>query len=266
MTYRLDRENRRTGKATIAILGAIFFIVVFFWPSLQPFIYRTTEPLTKRVFEIAGGIHIVPDFIRVYFSSRATLEERETTLKSQVESLENRLAEQDLRMKELSLLFKETATTTTPTYSVPIVASSLAQDVTQIYATLILSKGFGEGVEVGNKVYLRGRQVVCVIKDVYARTSQCELFSGFGNKVEAVTASSSVNLTLEGRGGHYIANIVRDTDVIVGEKILLREDQTFILGEVAEVFNNDQDTSWHLLIRGAYNPSASSLYYIEKSI
>jgi cell shape-determining protein MreC len=182
-----------------------------------------------------------------------------------VETLENHIAEQDVRLRELSSLFTD-ASTTKQDYALPVVASSLAQDVTRVYATLILSKGFGEGVEVGDKVYLRGRQVVCFIKDVYARTSQCELFSGFGNTVEGVTASSSVNITLEGRGGHYIANIVRDTDVIIGEKILLREDQSFILGEVAEVFNNDQDTSWHLLIRGAYNPAASSLYYIQKSI
>jgi cell shape-determining protein MreC len=265
MTYRLDREKRRTGKTTLAIIGGVFFVIVFFWPSIQPFVYKVSEPLSKRVFELVGGAHVVPEFVRVYFSSRSLLQEEQSKLKAQIESLENRTVEQDLRLRELSLLFENMASTS-PKYNLPIVASSLAQDVTRVYATLILSKGFSEGVEVGNKVYLRGRQVVCVVKDVYARTSQCELFSGFGNKVEAVTASSSINLTLEGRGGHYIANIIRDTNVMVGERILLREDQSFVLGEVAEVFNNDQDTSWHLLIRGAYNPSASSLYYIDKSI
>jgi hypothetical protein len=119
-------------------------------------------------------------------------------------------------------------------------------------------------VEVNNKVYLRGRHIVCMIKEVYAKTSLCELFSGYGNKVDGVTSSSSINVTLEGRGGHYIANIMRDSDVVVGEKVLLREDQSFVLGEVVEIFNNDQDTSWHILVRGAYNPVSSSLFYIQK--
>ncbi len=264
MTYLLDRNSRRSGKVALPFLAGLFFVIIFFWPTIQPLVYKTTEPVTKRVFELFGSVHIVPRFVSVYFSSRSSLLKEQDSLQRKVETLENQIVEQDSRLRELSSLFIN-ASTTKQDYSVPVVASSLAQDVTRVYATLILSKGFGEGVEAGDKVYLRGRQIVCFIKDVYARTSQCELFSGFGNTVEGVTASSSVNITLEGRGGHYIANIVRDTEVVVGEKILLREDQTFVLGEVAEVFNNDQDTSWHLLIRGAYNPAVSSLYYIQKS-
>ncbi len=265
MTYLLDRGRRRGGRIISVLLAVALLGIVFFWPTIRPFVYKVTEPVTKRAFELFGGVHIVPEFITVYFSSRSSLQETQRVLESQIETLENRVVEQDLRLRELVALF-DNASTTKSEYSLPVVAASLSQDVTRIYATLILSKGFGEGIEVGDKVYLRGRQVVCFIKDVYARTSQCELFSGFGNTVEGVTASSSVNITLEGRGGHYIANILRDTDVLVGEKVLLREDQSFVLGEVAEVFNNDQDTSWHLLIRGAYNPSATSLYYIQKSI
>ncbi len=265
MTYLLDRSNRRGGKAAPVFLAVLFFVIVFFWPSIQSTVYKTTEPVTKRVFELIGGVHIIPEFMRIYFSSRSSLQQQQQLLQSRVETLENHIAEQDIRLREMYSLFTD-APSTKQDYSIPVVASSLAQDVTRVYATLILSKGFGEGVEVGNKVYLRGRQIVCIIKDVYAKTSQCKLFSGFGNTVEGVTASSSVTITLEGRGGHYIANIMRDTNVFVGEKVLLREDQSFVLGEVAEVFNNDQDTSWHLLIRGAYNPSASSMYYIEKSI
>ncbi len=264
MTYLLDRSNRGGKKPALFILAIFFFVVIFFWPTIQPFIYKTVEPVTRRTFELLGGVHILPEFIGLYFSSRAVLQQEHELMQSHIEALENQIVEQDLRLRELSLLFVD-ATTTKQSYPLPIIASSLAQDVTRVYSTLILSKGFSEGVEEGGKVYLRGRQIVCFIKDVYARTSQCELFSSFSKTVEGVTASSSVNVTLEGRGGHYIANIVRGTNIYIGEKILLREDQSFVLGEVVEVFDNDQDTSWHILIRGAYNPSASSLYYIQKA-
>lgn len=263
MTYHLDR-GRRGGKKIWWIAGLFFFMLVFFWPSIKPFIYKGIEPLTKRSFELLGGVYIVPEFIRIYFSSRETLREESRLLKSEIETLENKTAEQESALRELSELLGGSSTSSVR-YGVPVVASSLAQDITKVYSSIILSKGYGDGIGVGDKVYLRKRQVICHIKEVYARTSLCELYSGFGNSVLGVTASSSVNITLEGRGGHYIANILRDTTVTVGEKILLKEDQSFVIGEVAEIFNNDQDTSWHILIRGEYNPVSSSLYYVETS-
>lgn len=263
MIYRLDRGERRKKRSAALGAFAVFCIMVFFWPSIRPFIYKGLEPLSKRVFELTGGVYIVPEFLRVYFSSRSTLVENTNLLQSQVEALENKLAEQELTLRELQALLGDTSSTSIK-YGIPIIASSLAQDVTRIYSTIIFSKGYGDSVGIGDRVYLRKRQIVCEVKEVYARTSLCELYSGFGKKVEGVTASSSINLTLEGRGGHYIANVMRDTDIAVGEKILLREDQSFVLGVVAQVFNNDQDTSWRILVRGEYNPANASLYYMEK--
>ncbi len=263
MTYRFDKGRRgERNRATIA-LSVFFCCVVFFWPTLKPFFYRVTEPVTKRAFEVVGGVSFVPEFVRVYFSSRRALVEDKRALMAHVEELENQLAKQELTLRELRGIVDENASSSLP-HQVPIVASSLAQDVTKIYSTVIFSKGYGDGVALGDNVYLRKRQIVCQIKEVYARTSLCDLYSGYGQKVEGVTASSSINITLEGRGGHYIANVVRDTPVAVGEKILLRGDQSFVLGEVVQLFNNDQDTSWRILVRGEYNPVHSSLYYIEK--
>lgn len=262
MTYRFDKE-RKNNKSVWIVAGLIFLATVFFWPSIRSFVYKGTEPITKRVFEMTGMAYILPDFVTIYFSSRETLRGETALLRTQIETLENKNVALDLEIRQLRELLGDTSTSS-PTFGVPIIASSLASDITKTYATVIFSKGYGDGVEVGDKVYLKGRQIVCSIKEVYARTSRCELYSGFGNKIEGVTATSSVNVTLEGRGGHYIANIMRDTKVEVGERVLLREDQTFVLGEVVEVFNNDQDTSWHLLIRGGYNPVSSSLYYIQK--
>lgn len=263
MTYRLDRTERRNKKGWTIGLVVIFFLVIFFWPSIRPALYGVTAPFSKRIFELSGGVYLVPDFIRVYFSSRSALIEEKKNLELQLETLENKSVEQELLLRELKGLLGDIATSSTR-YGVPIIVSSLAQDVTKIYSTVIFSKGYSDDIGIGDKVYLRKRQIICEIKEVYARTSLCELYSGFGSKVEGVTASSSINITLEGRGGHYIANIVRDTDIAVGEKILLRNDQSFVLGEVAQVFNNDQDTSWRVLVRGEYNPANSSLYYIEK--
>jgi hypothetical protein len=127
-----------------------------------------------------------------------------------------------------------------------------------------LSKGFDEGVSVGDKVFVRGKQIVCTIKEVYSSSALCLLLTGSGVTTEGVTSSSSVAITLTGRGGHYLGNIVRDTPVSVGEKVYLQEDPTMLIGEVVEVSNNNQDTSWHVFVRGAYNPITSSVFYVQK--
>lgn len=264
MTYRLDRKERSGGRKRALTFVLLLGAIVFFWPSIRTLIYSGTEPIIKRIFVISGAAYIVPDFIETYFSSRASLLEEKEVLQKQIESLENKVTEQELKLREISGSL-ESSSTTRSDYSGTVIASSLTQDLTKLYSTVIFSKGFSDGVGEGNLVYIRGRQAVCKISEVYARTSKCELFSGFSNTTEGVSASSSVPLSLEGRGGHYIANILRESSIVVGEKILLREDQSFVLGEVVQVFNNDQDTSWHVLVRGLHNPAASSLYYIESN-
>lgn len=264
MTYHLDK-GRNNKKRGVWLFFVAFFCLVFFWPQIRPMLYQGTESFSKRMFEITGASYIVPDFIEMYFSSRNTLYDEKKSLEQQVETLESKVKEQDLYIQHLSVLLGGSASSSL-SLGVPIIASSLVQDVTKLYATVIFGKGFGDGVEVGDTVYVRGRQAVCVIKEVFSRTSTCELFSGFGNSVEGVTSSSSLVLTLSGRGGHFIGNVVRDTQIQVGEKVFLKENQTFLLGEVTDIINNNQDTSWHVLVRGGYNPSATSLYYIEKKL
>jgi cell shape-determining protein MreC len=137
------------------------------------------------------------------------------------------------------------------------------KDITSLYSTILLSKGFKDGLDIGEIVTVRGGQAVCTIKEVYTSSSLCLLLTASGVTTEGVTSSSSITLSLVGRGGYYLANIVRDTPVTVGETVYLRSDPTMVLGTVKEVSNNDQDTSWHVFVEGVYNPMTSSIFYVR---
>jgi hypothetical protein len=137
------------------------------------------------------------------------------------------------------------------------------QDVTRLYSTLVLSKGFKDGVTVGATVYLRGNQAVCMIREVYNSSSLCGLLSASGNTLEGVTSSSSITLTLVGRGGYFLSNIARDTPIYVGEKVYLRSDPKMVVGVIKQIANNNQDTSWHAFVEGVYNPLTSSIFYVR---
>jgi cell shape-determining protein MreC len=145
----------------------------------------------------------------------------------------------------------------------------LMTDVTRLYSTVLLSKGFKDGVEKDAYVYVRGMQPVCVIKEVYTSTSLCELISASGIKTDVVIeggASSTIAITLLGRGGGvFLGDVARDTPVSKGDKVYLKSNPSMLLGTVVDVLNNNQDTSWRIFVNGAYNPVTSSIFYIRKS-
>lgn len=268
MKYRSVKYSQPSTKRRIFFF-VVVTLVIFFWPSIKKGVYTVFEPVTVRFFEVGGNVIGVPHFIQAFFTSHLQREKTLQELKQRVELLENENQLYASRLRELAPLMEAQATSTQATKGehllTTITMSSLAQDYTRLYATVIFNKGFRDDVEVGDTVFLRGRVAVCSIKEVYARSSVCSLFSAYGKTTEGVTASSSIVLTLLGRGGHYIASVPRDTPVTVGEQVFLRDDQSFSVGKVVDVIHNNQDTAWHIFVESDYNPVSSSLFYIQKN-
>lgn len=271
MTYLSARPQRKKRIIRGIFYGIMFFVFVFFWPEMQPILYRGIEPLVIKYGATKTGALLIPEFFKTNITSNKVLVAKNKELEVTIERLENELAENNFLSKETvrASSFSETTATSTERYSLEsasreLVLYPLVEDETKIYSSILLSKGFKDGVEVGKMVYIRGQQAVCVIQQVYTSTALCSLLSSAKTVTEAVTSSSSINLSLLGRGGAFIADIARDTPVSVGEKVFLKSDQSMVLGTVVEVLHNNQDTSWHVFVRGAYNPVTSSIFYMKK--
>ncbi|MEN9881536.1 MAG: hypothetical protein RLZZ308_719 [Candidatus Parcubacteria bacterium] len=262
MTYR-SVNKRNTTTIRYGVYTLIFGLVVFFWPSIRPTIYRVLEPVTVRFFEVGGGLIIFPDFINTYFTSHTASALKIEELTRTVELLENEVQQKESIIRELSYTSPDIATSTY-TRQHRLTMSSLAEDYTTLYGSILFTKGFKDGIVSGDLVYLRGRNIVCRIKDVYAKSSSCVPYTSHGSSVDGVTSSSSVNLTLSGRGGYYLASVVRDAPITLGEEVLLREDQSFVLGRVIDIINNNQDTSWHIFVKSDFNPVSASLFYVQQ--
>lgn len=207
----------------------------------------------------------VPEFFYTYTTSRKDLVQRNKNLEIDIEYLENKIAEKDAKLKELNFTIEENGLI--PTES-KIVMYPLMQDITKIYSTIVLSKGFKDGVEKDMYVYVRGLQPVCIIKEVYNSTSLCELISKSGIVTEVVVkgkASSTIAFTLTGRGGGtFLGDVARDTSIYIGDEVYLKSDPSMKLGNVVNVMNNNQDTSWRIFVNGVYNPVTSSIFYTHK--
>jgi cell shape-determining protein MreC len=258
MTYHFVKRKSSHTKSIFITSFCVVLLIVLFWPSGKRFVYTYTESILVNIGETVHATGVIPQFVTTFFSSRKVLYDREKVLEEKVQSLENEVTK--LRLTEAiyrDILLGD---------DVQIIAmNSFVRDVTYLYGTVMFNKGFEDGVIEDGLVFLSGREAVCRIQEVYKRSSLCSLFSSYGNSVEGVTASSSIPVTLEGRGGHYIANMVRDTPIILGESILLRDNQTFILGTIVEIIKNDQDTFLRAFVRPSHNPNINTRYFVEKS-
>lgn len=262
MTYLSGKVQKKNSYMKYALYISVFLLIVIFWVPIKKYSYTFFEPIALRLGFTKQSLVIFPEFFGTYLVSHKTLFEKNKNLELEVKRLENALADSDAELREHILENGFPLGSTTPKIQ-PLVLYPMMQDITKLYSTILLSKGFKDGVDIGDTVYVRGNQAACTVKEVYQLSSLCLLLTAPGVQTEGVTSSSSITLTLVGRGGHYIADVVRDTPVSVGEIVYMRSNPRIVLGTIKEVSNNNQDTSWHIFIEGAYNPLTSSIFYVQ---
>lgn len=264
MTY-LSGKTKKRKQFIQYIFYILFFIVVVFWVSIKNSTYSVFEPVVLGYSSIKNDFKSIPNFFSTYTTSHKTLVEKNKALEITIENLENEIAEKDGKLKEFGLITSNTLVEVSPS---TLVMYPLMTDITKIYSTILLSKGFKDGVEKDAYVYVRGLQPVCIIRTVDTSTSLCELLSAGGVVTDAVidtSSSTAIALTLVGRGGgSFVGDVARDTPVVIGDKVFLKSDQSMSLGTVVDILHNNQDTSWHVFVRGAYNPITSSIFYLHK--
>lgn len=266
MTYLSGKANKRKQLLRRLALAGIFFLIVIFWATFKKNFYPLLEPIVIQYGAVKDIGEGVPDFFKVYIASRKSLLEKDKALEITVQNLENELAEKNAKLKELTFIKDEQVDSMS---SSVLVMYPLMTDVTRLYSTILLSKGFKDGVEKDAYIYVRGMQPVCIIKEVYTSTSLCELISASGIKTDVIiegSSSSTIAITLTGRGGGvFLGDIARDTPINKGDSVYLKSNPAMLLGTVVDVLNNNQDTSWRIFVNGAYNPVTSSIFYMRKN-
>ena len=259
MTYLSDRAKNRRQYRYYFVAIALIALVAYFWPVIRTSIYPYIEPVVIKFGNSKNSIFSIPSTLGTYFTSRKDLAAQNATLSLSVEHLENELAEKNAFIKEYAL--KEGVGHAQAT----LIMYPLLRDVTTIYSSLLLSRGFKDGVTEDDLVYIRGHRPVCVIAEVYDRTSLCKLLTASGVITEGVDAASSLSLSLVGDGGGtFVVSVPRDTPVQTGDTIYLKSDPSMVLGVVTDITRDNQAVAWKIYIKGSYNPVTSNVFYITK--
>lgn len=261
MKYLSDRSKSKNRYLNIVLGFIAFTLFIYYWPTFRAIIYPIVEPVMRGYGSTKSVIDVMPSFIATYLTSHKTLAEANRNLETNVERLENQLAEREAFIREQLLI---QGPGSAHSAGAVVVLYPIAEDVTKLYSTLLLSKGYKDSIQKGSIVYVRGMQPVCEIIEVYDKTSLCELFSKGNRVTEAVTSSSTITLSLVGEGGgNFTASIPKGMAVEVGENVYLRSDPTYTLGTVVTVKEDEQATGAKIYVKGAYNPVTSSVFYIS---
>ncbi|MCX6756937.1 MAG: hypothetical protein NTW35_02160 [Candidatus Nomurabacteria bacterium] len=266
MTYLSDKTKKRRQTASLIFIAVTLLVLSFGWVQIRSTLSPAAEPTVVTSNKFLKSIINIPSTITNYFRSRDSYEAQKTTLQNNIEELENKVtflqAEND-SLKGIEIKIDELGNK--ENVKPNIILYPLAQDITRLYSTILLSKGFKDNIKENTIVYIRGRQPACIVIELHPTTSLCKLLSASGSTVEGVTTETKENITLQGDGGgNFLALLPKESNFIVGENIMYKADQTMKLGTIVDIKRDPQDVFVRIYIRGAYNPVTSSLFYVDK--
>jgi len=262
MTYLLDKSRTRKRNTKIVVGIIAFLFVVFFWSTVRNVSYPVVEPVLVVSSNGTSALISWPKDVIGFFKTKIYYENKVDYLEQSIEELKNKISIQEDLINKQNLL---NGIAEKREISKLVVANPLIRDITSIYGTIILSKGFSDGVHAGDLVYIKGFLPIGFIETVHDNTSELKLFSSSDNKVDGVLASEkSISLIGIG-GGSFIANLPKDFQISIGDEIYYGPRGGGVLGQVSDIKNDIQDTFLKVYIKGEYNPTDVNNFYIEKN-
>ena len=265
MTYLSARSKRNTKHIRIAVLVIFVLIISFFWKPIQRVMYPAVLPIINTYVSIRDTGSGFPHTLITFFTSRSEYETKIQSLETKIEYLENEVAIRNTSDENTISSITSTSTTFTPSTRKSLTLFPVVKDMSTLYNSIVLSRGFVDDLEEGSIVYVRGYQAVGYITTIYKTTSVMKLYSSSGEKVEGVVKDIDASVTLTGQGGgSYLIEVPKTINVQEGQIVYLAAQQDMPLGTIVSVLNDPQDTFTRAYVRGAYNPNKAHIFYVNK--
>lgn len=256
MNYRRNKQS--AGKKFLKV-GAVLIVLLALWYTpIGGALSNAIHGFATPIWGTADSIRSVGDDAGLIFISKKTLSTENTRL-------HNELAQVDLQLQERNLLFAQNKILLSllgrAHASGTIVASVLAKPNRSLYDTLVLDVGEEEGVSVGYNVFYQG-QAVGKIVQTYTHTSKVLLYSSSGESIDVVLSENGIAGTAIGQGGGTFQwSVPRDTDVSLGDIVVLPGIEQSILGVVEDISSRPSDPFKKILFKSPMN--IFDIIYVE---
>lgn len=218
MTYlQTHRRPYQQQRRALVIIGGVIVVVVGVMhvtlPHLFPaFFTAIARPFWRTEFSIENGA----------LNSPAKLLADNQSLLRQLDEARIRLdtiGAVESENRELKVLLGRG--TTTPVRNPGILAAVLMRPPLSAYDELIIDIGRDHALATSSLVYVPGDILVGRVVDVLGTTAKVTLFSSAGESYPVLIGQTHAAATAVGRGGgHYEAQVSRDTAVIEGDFVL----------------------------------------------
>jgi len=238
-------ESRKRVGVTLGIIVVVIVVLSLLKSPLTNLVsplWRTSNIFSRTFSSIAALVH-----------TKESLETENQSLKAELDSysalaIDSRAAE-DSR-DEILATFNRASTT-------PGIASAvLVHPPETPYDILIIDAGSTDGVAVGDGVSTPEGVSIGHVADVSAHTARVELFSGSGDKTDAVLERNSLPVTLIGQGeGNFEFDVPKGVAVAVGDKILSPNIRAEMIAVVGDVVSDPTDSLEHVYVQSVVNVS-----------
>lgn len=247
MNYLQKNRPRQAFRQKIAILAGIFLALGLLFSFFDNAIISAVSPLWRAQNRFSRALGGTLDF----FSTRNSLINENLTLREKVSSLELENASLAVSREEntrlLALLGRNASQT-------GIAASILTHPPQSPYDLLIIDAGSLAGVTIGSRALLPEGPQLGFVEQVFPRYARIKLFTTVGEKTSAILERHEVPVTLEGSGGGNFRILVpRDTEVVVGDRVISAELDASLLAVVEEVSLEATDSFKEVLAKSPTN-------------
>jgi len=183
------------------------------------------------------------------------------TLVHKINELQTTLESYDAQITTAKLLAQENEQLKTELGRFASIDGVLAHVVTlpnrSIYDTFVIDAGTEQKLLVGQTVYAFGTIALGTVTDVAADHATVLLFSAADRKTSGNVGSSTVAVTLIGRGGgEYEVRLPRDLQFTVGDLVAYQSVHTAVLAEIERIVTDPRDPFQRLIAKAPINLQA----------
>lgn len=240
MSYLLDRKKYRKRVLGIFVFILVAFLVIYFNQPIARLLGDVTQTIFRPLLIFGKNVGGKIDNTSVYFRTKDSLFKENELLKTQIQQLNNTLANYNTLFTENESLKEILGRKSTEQNT--ILAGVLAKPNRSAYDTLLIDVGENEGVYQGSLVLALGDVPLGRVEEVYARTAKIKLFSTAKEETEVVVSSGGEFMVMLGRGGGNFEMILpRDFEVVKGEEVVLPGIEAYAVALVETVISDPRD-------------------------
>jgi len=240
MMYQIRRTNQsRFGKSffkilTIFLLIAGFILTVSFFEPAHSFISDALSPLFRSGNFFYASLGKIPDL----FSDENKIIEENTRLLSEIENLRLNIVDYDSLKYENQRLREELKIRPIG----KVVSASVIAKFPQVpLDSLFIDRGTEDGINKGDLVLAGDRILIGRIAEVFRNKATVALNSFAGTVSFGSMARTDEPIEIKGAGGGNIeAKVPIDFDIVVGDKIILKDSLNYQAATVGVV---EEDSS-----------------------